>query len=444
MKVKLDIISTFIGVLEDAYQNMKAAEFNQENLNMTKELISRCLEDETLSFYSDIFNSETKKVETSSDDNADDFTDIKDVQDSLSHNTTDNVVEPLEDDDDKYNYRYIDNRRANRRVISDKTFNVIDDAIINTETSKEALEVLREKGIDVSYSTVCRRKHLMSGETRSNSCKSYTTKAKTAVNEMKEMGCKEYNGDIYYADGTPVPAVFSTNFVKCAVWKGARIPTKYIVAIYNGYEVNEDTDIWHSNDDQRDTRIENLVISTDTTISHRKKMRSKVEIENICKIFAEEKGDSLKIWQRCVDELGDFITSTLLSNIRTKNKYGIISDKYFTAADVNQWYNEGTYLSTIDITPKDNYTGDDTKYAEMLEKYAFTNKEIPYKDKEFILKNFLTQEYGMDKLLFTDATDLKYAIDSIRNKLKDKGINISASYIRGIININGGGIELGG
>ena len=80
----------------------------------------------------------------------------------------------------------------------------------------------------------------------------------------------------------------------------------------------------------------------------------------------------------------------------------------------------------------------------MLEKYAFTNKEIPYKDKEFILKNFLTQEYGMDRLLFTDATDLKYAIESIRNKLKDKGINISAGYIRGIININGGGIELGG
>lgn len=443
MKVKLDIISTFISVLEDAYQNMKAAEFNQENLNMTKELISRCLEDETLSFYSDIFNSETKKVETSSNDNADDFTDIKDVQDSLSHNTTDNVAEPLEDDD-KYNYRYSDNRRANRRVISDKTFNVIDDAIINTETSKEAFEVLREKGIDVSYPTVCRRKHLMSGETRSNSCKSYTTKAKTAVNEMKEMGCKEYNGDIYYADGTPVPAIFSTNFVKCNVWKGARIPTKYIVAIYNGYEVNEDTDIWHNNEDQRDTRIENLVISTDTTMSHKKKMRSKVEIENICKIFAEEKGDSLKIWQRCVDELGDFITSTLISNIRTKNKYDTISDKYFTAADVNQWYNEGTYLSTIDITPKENYTGDDTKYAEMLEKYAFTNKEIPYKDKEFILKNFLTQEYGMDRLLFTDATDLKYAIDSIRNKLKDKGINISAGYIRGIININGGGIELGG
>ena len=106
MKVKLDIISTFISVLEDAYQNMKAAEFNQENLNMTKELISRCLEDETLSFYSDIFNSETKKVETSSDDNADDFTDIKDKQqDDFSHNTTDNIAEPLEDDDDKYNYQ---------------------------------------------------------------------------------------------------------------------------------------------------------------------------------------------------------------------------------------------------------------------------------------------------------------------------------------------------
>ena len=152
MKVKLDIISTFISVLEEAYQNMKVAELNQENLNMTKEMISRCLEDETLSFYSDIFNSETKEVETSSDDNADDFTDIKDVQDSLSHNTTDNVAEPLADDDDKYNYRYIDNRRANRRVISDKTFNAIDDAIVNTETSKEALEVLRKKGIDVSYS----------------------------------------------------------------------------------------------------------------------------------------------------------------------------------------------------------------------------------------------------------------------------------------------------
>ena len=151
MKVKLDIISTFISVLEEAYQNMKAAEFNQENINMTKELISRCLEDETLSFYSDIFNSESKEVETSSDDNADDFTDIKDVQDILSHNTTDNVAEPLENDDDKYNYRYIDNRRANRRVISDKTFNAIDDAIVNTETSKEAREVLRKRVIDASY-----------------------------------------------------------------------------------------------------------------------------------------------------------------------------------------------------------------------------------------------------------------------------------------------------
>ena len=111
---------------------------------------------------------------------------------------------------------------------------------------------------------------------------------------------------------------------------------------------------------------------------------------------------------------------------------------------MKQWYNEGIYLSTIDLTPKDNYTGDDAKYAEMLEKYAFTNKEIPFKDKEFILKNLLKQEYGMDELLFEDATDLKYTIDSIRNKLKDKGINISAGYIRGIININGGGIKLGG
>ena len=91
MKVKLDIISTFISVLEEAYQNMKAAELNQENVNMTKELINRCLEDETLSFYSDIFNSESKEVETGSDDN-DNFIVVKDMQDSLSHDTNDNIA----------------------------------------------------------------------------------------------------------------------------------------------------------------------------------------------------------------------------------------------------------------------------------------------------------------------------------------------------------------
>lgn len=452
MKVKLDIISTFINVLEDAYQNMKASELNQENINMTKELISRCLEHDAFRFYSDIFNSETKETETCSDDNTDNFTDIKDEQDfgivSLDNslrNQTDNVIaEPLENDD-KYKYRYIDNRKANRRVISDKTFSVIDDVIANTKTLKETLAVLHAKGIDVSYSTVHRRKQLMfDKDSISNSCKSYTIKATNAFNEMKDMGCKEYNGNIYYADGTPVSTIFSTSFVKCTVWDGVRIPTKYIVAMYNGYAVNEDISIWHGNDDPRDTRIENLVITNDASTPQKKKLRNKVEIENICKIFTEEKGDSLKIWQRCVDELGDFVSAALISSLRTKRSFSNISDKYFTASDVKQWYNDGIYLSTIDLTPKDNYTGDDAKYAEMLEKYAFTNKEIPFKDKEFILKNLLKQEYGMDELLFEDATDLKYTIDSIRNKLKDKGINISAGYIRGIININGGGIKLGG
>ena len=335
------------------------------------------------------------------------------------------------------------NHHANKRTISPKTFELIDDMIINTDTSTDAIAALHEKGIDVSYSTVCRRKNLIYGKDKSDSVKSYITKAKIAFNEMKAAGCKEYNGNIYYADGTPVPAILSTNFTKFNVWKSIRIPTKYIVAMYNGYEeLNENTNIWNLNEDPRDTRIINLHISVNKSYRHRR--HNKIEIENICRIFAEEKGDPLKTWQRCVDELGDFITSAILSNLRTKQKYGDISDNYFTINDVKQWYGERNYLSTINLTPKDNYTGDDTKYAEILEKYAFTNKEIPLQDKEFILKNFLTQEYGMDGLLFTDATDLKYAIDSIRNKLKDKGINISAGYIRGIININGGGIELGG
>lgn len=438
--MKLNVISKFVGMLEEAYQDIKTADLSHEDLSLAKELTSRCLDDEAFRFYKDIFNIETNETESDSDD-ADDVTDIKDEQDDRRDHETDEVAESSEED----KYRSIGKNIANRKIISDKVFKIIDDVIANTATATEALVVLNEKGVEVSYATICRRRQGMLNKDNVNSCKAYIIKAENAFNEMKAAGCKEYNGNIYNADGTPIPVVFTTNFVKFVVWNGIRIPTKYIVAMYHGCKVDKNTAIWHLNEDQRDTRIDNLAISTnDLSRSHNKKMRSKVVIDNICKIFAEEKGDPLKIWQRCVDDLGDFVTSTLLSNIRTKKTFKTISDKYFTVSDVKQWYKEEKYLKALDLTPTDTYTGDNIKYTEMIEKYAFTNKEIPLQDKEFILKNFLEQEYGKDGLLFTDETDFKYAIGSIRNKLKDKGINISTSYIRGIININGGGLKLGG
>ena len=300
-----------------------------------------------------VSDKENDKTHDDTDYDADDFTDIKDKQqDVLSHDATDEVTESLENDNNEWKYRSPGNHIASRRTISDENYKLIDDAIVNTKTPKEALAVLREKGIDVSYSTVCRRKNIMSGSGKSKSRNPYITKAKIAFNEMKEMGCKEYNGDIYYADGTPVPVIVTTSFVKCTVWKSVRIPTKYIVAMYNGYEEKLDKyiNIRYLNGDPRDTSIENLIFRETSTFG--KVRRKNVEIESICKIFTEEKGDPLKTWQRCIDEVGDFIPAALLSYLRTKHKYSDISDKYFTVSDVKQWYKEKNYLSTIDLTPK--------------------------------------------------------------------------------------------
>ena len=232
-----------------------------------------------------VSDKENDKTHDDTDYDADDFTDIKDKQqDVLSHDATDEVTESLENDNNEWKYRSPGNHIASRRTISDENYKLIDDAIVNTKTPKEALAVLREKGIDVSYSTVCRRKNIMSGSGKSKSRNPYITKAKIAFNEMKEMGCKEYNGDIYYADGTPVPVIVTTSFVKCTVWKSVRIPTKYIVAMYNGYEEKLDKyiNIRYLNGDPRDTSIENLIFRETSTFG--KVRRKNVEIESICKI----------------------------------------------------------------------------------------------------------------------------------------------------------------
>lgn len=423
-------------MLEDTYNTIKAAELGHEDLSMVKELTSRCLNDEALRFYKDIFNIETESA-------SDDVTDIRDEQDDCENHKTDEVTESSEEDGYTYRPKRKTMSDIKRTLISDSMYKMIDDAITSTPKITKAVKILHENGVNVSYSTVARRKNDLIAKSVYASCSNYAIKSEIAFNEMKEAGCREYNGNIYAADGTPIPAILTTNFVKCNLWNGVRIPTKYIVALYHGRKVNKNTAIWHLNEDQCDTRIDNLGINTDDpTLSREKNIRSDVDIENICRIFAEEKGDPLKIWRRCVDDLGDFITSSLLSRLRTKEVFDVISDKYFTVSDVKRWYKEEDYLEALNITPKDKYIDDNTKYTEMVEKYAFTNKEIPLQDKEFILKNFLEQEYDMSELSFTD--DLKYAIESIHNKLEDKGINMSTSYIRGIININGGGLELGG
>lgn len=262
--------------------------------------------------------------------------------------------------------------------ISDETMSVVDE-FLNKGWSNKAIARYITKNLNTSISaaSVSRRRHTaikegklkVAGKSPSGASTGtaghigYAELATTRCEELKNAGYYEKDGDIFDKDGKPLQVIFTRQLVKFTIYKGKQIPTKYLVAAFHGYSMNEKTVIYNLDEDQCNTKVENLLVSTDNgglSIPHRNS-RKPSEIAAICKIFAEEKGDKIKTYFRCKKELGIFTNTAMLWNLNHKKIYSEISDDFFTADEASKWEKEDVNaqirVKLVNVTP--GYREDD-------------------------------------------------------------------------------------
>lgn len=269
-------------------------------------------------------------------------------------------------------------RKRSTVKISDEIMSVVDE-YLNKGWSNKAIARYITKNLNTSISaaSVSRRRHTaikegklkVAGKSPSGASTGtaghigYAELATAKCEELKNAGYYEKDGDIFDKDGKPLQVIFTRQLVKFTIYKGKQIPTKYLVAAFNGYSMNSETVIYNLDEDQCNTKVENLLISTDNgglSTPHRN-ARKPSEIAAICKIFAEEKGDKIKTYFRCKKELDICTNAAMLWNLNHKKIYSDISDDFFTASDAKRWEHDDVQtqirVKLVNITP--GYREDD-------------------------------------------------------------------------------------